>query len=142
MKVITIIYSGTEVPQELIYEAIKPIMERFASSENVIVSRYNENDLVSMGIKASVKNIVNSSKENEVEQASTYIKGLFRDLFGNKVQLTLGFIEVLNSQNSKLLRNAINIIYENRKSTTTLNKLGIKSDVLDAIVSFKENYNV
>lgn len=141
MKVITIVYDGSEIPQSTIIETLKPMFDKYASNPNVVVKQYGEEDLIRMGIVASVDNIAKTSKEEEIVHAAVYIKEKFGEIFDNKVQLALGFIESLNLHDT-LLRNAINIIYNNRLNVKVITKEGIPSGVLNAIVSFKENYHV
>ena len=94
-----------------------------------------------MGVVASVGKIAKTSKEEEIVHAAVYIKEKFGEVFDNKVQLILGFIEGLNSHNA-ILRNAINIIYNNRLNVEAITNEGIPSGVLNAIIAFKENYHV
>ena len=96
MKVIAIVYDGSEIPQSTIIEALRPMLDKYASNPHVVVKQYGEEDLVKMGVVASVGKIAKTSKEEEIAHAAVYIKERFGEIFDNKVQLTLGFIEGLN----------------------------------------------
>lgn len=141
MKVITIVYDGSEIPQSTIVETLKPMFDKYASSPNIVVKQYVEEDLIKMGVTASVGKIAKTSKEEEIVYAVMYIKEKFEEIFDNKVQLALGFIESLNMHDAAL-RNAINIIYNNRFNIDAITTEGLPLDVFNAIISFKENYHV
>lgn len=141
MKVIAIVYDGSEIPQSTIVETLKPMFDKYASNPNIVVKQYGEEDLIKMGIAASVGKIAKTSKEEEIVHAVVYIKEKFGEIFDNKVQLALGFIESLNMHDT-LLSNAINIIYNNRTNVAAITAEGLPLGVLNAIISFKENYHV
>lgn len=140
MKMIVITYDGQQIPDSVLNEAIKSL-ERFMVSGVAITNQYNEKDLISMGINATVKNF-SSSANDELKQACTYFTHRFNGLFTDQVQLVLGMIEVSSTKEGDLLRNAIDIIDKYKKCEEAILVHGIPKSVLKTIVSFKKNRDV
>lgn len=145
MKVITIVYNGSVIPQTTLEEVVTKLLSQYvAYNSNVTVKQYNESDLLNMGVKASVDNISKTSKEEAVEHSINYIVGKLHDTFNSEVQFTLGLLEILKSSEKEMLKIAIDVIYKNRESINvkTLSAMGMPAKIFSAIISFKRNYYV
>lgn len=143
MKVIAIIYNGTEVPGEVL-GVMKNDMSRFvANNSQVVIKTFNESDLINLGIKASVSAITFDEKNDAIEHASNYISTRFGSFLNQPVRLVLAMSEVKNSavEEATILKNAVSIICEN-PTNPILKKSGITASVVKVIKEFNTSYNV
>lgn len=143
MKVLVIVYDGSTLPGEVVRSMVSSASHFMANNSNTIVKQFNEDDLVSIGVKSAVDNIVFDKKNDEVEHAATYIQTRFGGFFKESVKLVLAMAEVKNSgtEESTILKNAISIIVNNSKDPI-LGLHSITPSVVKVIKEFNSSYHV
>lgn len=143
MKVIAIIYDGSEIPGEILH-AMSDEMSRFVvQGSNVVFKKFNENDLVNLGIKNAVSVIAKDPENNPLEHAANYIVTRFGTFLSQPIPLVLAMSEVKNSttEEAAILKNAVSIIVEN-PTNPLLKKKGITPSVVKVIKEFNTSYHV
>lgn len=142
MKVITIVYDGTELPSDIISSMVGCMSRFVVEGSNTTVKQLNERDLITLGIK----NVVSTRTDNKtqaVEHAANYISTRFGSFLKEPIKLILAMAEVKNSttEESTILKNAVSIIVEN-PTNPILKQNEITPSVVKVIKEFNTSYHV
>lgn len=143
MKVVVFVYEGTELPSDIV-SSMAAQMSRFAvNASEIVIKKFNEEDLLHMGVQKAVQGIVFDEKNDAVEHAATYISTRFASFFAQPVKLVLAMSEVKNSttEEATILKNAVSIIVEN-PTNPILKKNGLTASVVKVIKEFNTSYHV
>ena len=141
MKVVAIIYTGSELDSSAICE-IRKVMDNFAvNGSQIVVNKYNEEDLLNLGLKQAVTEIKFDNENKAVENAAEYISKRFGSVLRKPVRLVLSMSEVKNSatEEAKILKNAVSIISGN-STNPVLEKYGLSKTIVKVIAEFNTSY--
>ena len=141
MKVVAIIYTGSELDSSAVC-AIRKVMDDFAvNGSQIVVNKYNEEDLLNLGLKTAVANIKFDNENEAVENAAEYISKRFGSVLRKPVRLVLSMSEVKNSatEEAKILKNAVSIISGN-STNPVLEKYGLSKTIVKVIAEFNTSY--
>ena len=142
MKVIAIIYTGSELDSSAVSEIHKTINDFAVGGSEIVIKKYNEEDLLNLGLKTAVADI-KFDKENEaVENAAKYISKKFESVLRRPIKFVLAMSEVKNSVagEAEILKNAVSIISEN-SDNPILEKYGLSKTTVKTITEFNTSYH-
>lgn len=141
MKIVAFIYNGTELPSDILSTMSRQMSNFVAASSSITVKKFNEEDLVKLGIKTAVESMPN--KDEALEHAATYISTRFGSFFKTPVTMVLAMSEKKNSttEEATILKNAVSIIVENL-GNPLLKKYDITPSVAKVIKEFSTCYHV
>lgn len=142
MKVVAIIYTGSELDSSAVSEIHKAINDFAVGGSEIVIKKYNEEDLLNLGLKTAVANIKFDSENEAVENAAVYISKKFESVLRKPVRLVLSMSEVKNSttREAEILKNAVSIISEN-SNNPILEKYGLSKTIVKVIVEFNTSYH-
>lgn len=142
MKVVTIVYDGTELPSDIISSMVGCMSRFVVEGSNTTVKQLNEKDLITLGIKDAVSVRVDN-KTTAVEHAANYISTRFGSFLKEPIKLILAMAEVKNSttEEATILKNAVSIIVEN-PTNPILKQNEITPSVVKVIKEFNASYHV
>lgn len=142
MKVIAIIYTGSELDSSAVSEIHKAINDFAVGGSEIVIKKYNEEDLLNLGLKTAVADIKFDSENEAVENAAIYISKKFESVLRKPVRLVLSMSEVKNSatREAEILKNAVSIISEN-SNNPILEKYGLSKTIVKVIVEFNTSYH-
>lgn len=142
MKVVAIIYTGSELDSSAVSEIHKAINDFAVGGSEIVIKKYNEEDLLNLGLKTAVADIKFDSENEAVENAAIYISKKFESVLRKPVRLVLSMSEVKNSatREAEILKNAVSIISEN-SSNPILEKYGLSKTIVKVIVEFNTSYH-
>ena len=142
MKVIAIIYTGSELDSSAVSEIHKAINDFAVGGSQIVIKKYNEEDLLNLGLKTAVADIKFNSENEAVENAAIYISKKFESVLRKPVRLVLSMSEVKNSatREAEILKNAVSIISEN-SNNPILEKYGLYKTIVKVIVEFNTSYH-
>lgn len=142
MKVIAIIYTGSELDSSAVSEIHKAINDFAVGGSQIVIKKYNEEDLLNLGLKTAVADIKFDSENEAVENAAIYISKKFESVLRKPVRLVLSMSEVKNSatREAEILKNAVSIISEN-SNNPILEKYGLSKTIVKVIVEFNTSYH-
>ena len=142
MKVIAIIYTGSELDSSAVSEIHKAINDFAVGGSEIVIKKYNEEDLLNLGLKTAVADIKFDSENEAVENAAVYISKKFGSVLKKPIKLVLAMSEVKNSATveAKILKNAVSIISEN-SNNPILEKHGLSTTIVKVIVEFNTSYH-
>ena len=141
MKIVAIIYTGSELSSSAIC-GIRKVMDGFAvDGSSIVINKYNEEDLLNLGLKTAVADIKFDSENEAVENAAIYISKKFESVLRKPVRLVLSMSEVKNSatEEAKILKNAVSIISGN-STNPILEKYGLSKTIVKVIAEFNTSY--
>ena len=141
MKVVAIIYTGSELSSSAVCE-IRKVMDDFAvNGSQIVINKYNEEDLLNLGLKQAVAEIGFDNKNEAVENAAVFISKRFESVLRKPVRLVLSMSEVKNSatEEAKILKNAVSII-SNNSTNHILEKYGLSKTIVKVIAEFNTSY--
>lgn len=141
MKVVAIIYTGSELSSSAVCE-IRKVMDDFAvNGSQIVINKYNEEDLLNLGLKQAVTEIGFDNKNEAVENAAVFISKRFESVLRKPVRLVLSMSEVKNSatEEAKILKNAVSII-SNNSTNPILEKYGLSKTIVKVIAEFNTSY--
>lgn len=142
MKVVAIIYTGSELSSSAIC-GIRKVMDGFAvDGSSIVINKYNEEDLLNLGLKQAVAEIKFDNENEAVENAAVYISKRFESTLRKPVRLVLSMSEVKNSgtEEAKILKNAVSII-SNNSTNPVLEKYGLSKTIVKVITEFNTSYH-
>lgn len=142
MKVVTIVYDGTELPSDIISSMVGCMRRFVVEGSNTTVKQFNERDLITLGIKETVSTKADN-KTQAVEHAANYISTRFGSFLKEPIKLILAMAEVKNSttEEATILKNAVSIIVEN-STNPILKQNEITPSVVKVIKEFNMSYHV
>ncbi len=142
MKVIAIIYTGSELDSSAVSEIHKAINDFAVGGSEIVIKKYNEEDLLNLGLKTAVADIKFDSENEAVENAAIYISKKFGSVLKKPIKLVLAMSEVKNSatREAEILKNAVSIISEN-SNNPILEKHGLSTTIVKVIVEFNTSYH-
>ena len=142
MKVVAIIYTGSELDSNAVSEIHKAINDFAVGGSEIVIKKYNEEDLLNLGLKTAVADIKFDSENEAVENAAIYISKKFESVLRKPVRLVLSMSEVKNSatREAEILKNAVSIISEN-SNNPILEKYGLSKTIVKVIVEFNTSYH-
>nr|DAJ76256.1 MAG TPA: hypothetical protein [Crassvirales sp.] len=142
MKVVAIIYTGSELDSSAVSEIHKAINDFAVGGSEIVIKKYNEEDLLNLGLKTAVADIKFDSENEAVENAAIYISKKFESVLRKPVRLVLSMSEVKNSatREAEILKNAVSIISEN-SNNPILEKYGLSKTIVKVIVEFNTSYH-
>lgn len=142
MKVVAIIYTGSELDSSAVSEIHKAINDFAVGGSEIVIKKYNEEDLLNLGLKTAVADIKFDSENEAVENAAVYISKKFESVLRKPVRLVLSMSEVKNSatREAQILKNAVSIISEN-SNNPILEKYGLSKTIVKVIVEFNTSYH-
>lgn len=141
MKVVAIIYTGSELDSNAVSEIHKAINDFAVGGSQIVINKYNEEDLLNLGLKQAVADIKFDDENKAVENAAVYISKKFGSVLRKPVRLVLSMSEVKNSatEEAKILKNAVSIISEN-STNPILEKYGLSKTIVKVIAEFNTSY--
>lgn len=142
MKVVAIIYTGIELDSSAICE-IREALDGFTvDGSQIVINKYNEEDLLNLGLKQAVAEIKFDNENKAVENAAVYISKRFESVLRKPVRLILSMSEVKNSvtEEAEILKNAVSIISEN-STNPILAKYGLSNTIVKTIIEFNTSYH-
>ena len=141
MKVVAIIYTGSELDSSAVSEIHKAINDFAVGGSEIVIKKYNEEDLLNLGLKTAVANIKFDNENEAVENAAEYISKRFGSVLRKPVRLVLSMSEVKNSatEEAKILKNAVSIISGN-STNPVLEKYGLSKTIVKVIAEFNTSY--
>ena len=141
MKVVAIIYTGSELDSSAVSEIHKAINDFAVGGSQIVIKKYNEEDLLNLGLKTAVANIKFDNENEAVENAAEYISKRFGSVLRKPVRLVLSMSEVKNSatEEAKILKNAVSII-SNNSTNPILEKYGLSKTIVKVIAEFNTSY--
>lgn len=139
MKVVAIIYTGSELDSNAVSEIHKAINDFAVGGSQIVIKKYNEEDLLNLGLKQAVTEIKFDNKNEAVENAAVYISKRFESVLRKPVRLVLSMSEVKNSEEANILKNAVSIISEN-STNPILEKYGLSKTIVKVIAEFNTSY--
>ena len=142
MKVVAIIYTGSELNSSAVSEIHKAMNDFAVGGSEIVIKKYNEEDLLNLGLKTAVADIKFDSENEAVENAAVYISKKFGSVLKKPIKLVLAMSEVKNSATveAKILKNAVSIISEN-SNNPILEKHGLSTTIVKVIVEFNTSYH-
>ena len=142
MKVVAIIYTGSELDSSAVSEIHKAINDFAVGGSEIVIKKYNEEDLLNLGLKTAVADIKFDSENEAVENAAVYISKKFESVLRKPVRLVLSMSEVKNSttREAEILKNAVSIISEN-SNNPMLERYGLSKTIVKVIVEFNTSYH-
>lgn len=142
MKVVAIIYTGSELDSSAVSEIHKAINDFAVGGSEIVIKKYNEEDLLNLGLKTAVADIKFDSENEAIENAAIYISKKFESVLRKPVRLVLSMSEVKNSatREAEILKNAVSIISEN-SNNPILEKYGLSKTIVKVIVEFNTSYH-
>lgn len=142
MKVVAIIYTGSELDSSAVSEIHKAINDFAVGGSEIVIKKYNEEDLLNLGLKTAVADIKFDSENEAVENAAIYISKKFGSVLKKPIKLVLAMSEVKNSatREAEILKNAVSIISEN-SNNPILEKHGLSTTIVKVIVEFNTSYH-
>lgn len=142
MKVVAIIYTGSELDSSAVSEIHKAINDFAVGGSEIVIKKYNEEDLLNLGLKTTVADIKFDSENEAVENAAEYISKNFKSVLRKPVKFVLSMSEVKNSATleADILKNAVSIISEN-SNNPILEKYGLSKTIVKVIVEFNTSYH-
>lgn len=142
MKVVAIIYTGSELNSSAISEIHKAMNDFAVGGSEIVIKKYNEEDLLNLGLKTAVADIKFDSENEAVENAAIYISKKFESVLRKPVRLVLSMSEVKNSatREAEILKNAVSIISEN-SNNPILEKYGLSKTIVKVIAEFNTSYH-
>lgn len=142
MKVVAIIYTGSELDSSAVSEIHKAINDFAVGGSEIVIKKYNEEDLLNLGLKTAVADIKFDSENEAIENAAIYILKKFESVLRKPVRLVLSMSEVKNSatREAEILKNAVSIISEN-SNNPILEKYGLSKTIVKVIVEFNTSYH-
>lgn len=142
MKVVAIIYTGSELNSSAVSEIHKAMNDFAVGGSEIIIKKYNEEDLLNLGLKTAVTDIKFDSENEAVENAAVYISKKFGSVLKKPIKLVLAMSEVKNSatREAEILKNAVSIISEN-SNNPILEKHGLSTTIVKVIVEFNTSYH-
>lgn len=142
MKVVAIIYTGSELDSSAVSEIHKAINDFAVGGSQIVIKKYNEEDLLNLGLKTAVADIKFDSENEAVENAVVYISKKFEPVLRKPIRLILAMSEVKNSatREAEILKNAVSIISEN-SNNPILEKYGLSKTIIKVIVEFNTSYH-
>lgn len=140
MKVVAIIYTGTELNSNAVSEIHKAINDFAVGGSQIVIKKYNEEDLLNLGLKQAVTEIKFDNKNEAVENAAVYISKRFESVLRKPIRLVLSMSEVKNSEEANILKNAVSIISEN-STNPILEKYGLSKTIVKVITEFNTSYH-
>ena len=140
MKVVAIIYTGSELDSNAVSEIHKAINDFAVGGSQIVIKKYNEEDLLNLGLKTAVADIKFDDENKAVENAAVYISRKFESVLRKPVRLVLSMSEVKNSEEAKILKNAVSIISEN-STNPILEKYGLTKTIVKVITEFNTSYH-
>lgn len=142
MKVVAIIYTGSELDSSAVSEIHKAMNDFAVGGSEIIIKKYNEEDLLNLGLKTAVADIKFDSENEAVENAAVYISKKFGSVLKKPIKLVLAMSEVKNSttREAEILKNAVSIISEN-SNNPILEKHGLSTTIVKVIVEFNTSYH-
>ena len=141
MKVVAIIYTGSELDSSAVSEIHKAINDFAVGGSQIVIKKYDEEDLLNLGLKTAVANIKFDNENEAVENAAEYISKRFGSVLKKPVRLVLSMSEVKNSatEEAKILKNAVSIISEN-STNPVLEKYRLSKTIVKVIAEFNTSY--
>ena len=141
MKIVAIIYTGSELDSSAVSEIHKAINDFAVGGSQIVIKKYNEEDLLNLGLKTAVANIKFDNENEAVENAAEYISKRFGSVLRKPVRLVLSMSEVKNSatEEAKILKNAVSIISGN-STNPVLEKYGLSKTIVKVIAEFNTSY--
>ena len=142
MKVVAIIYTGSELDSSAVSEIHKAMNDFAVGGSEIVIKKYNEEDLLNLGLKQAVAEIKSDNENEAVENAAVFISKRFGSVLRKPVRLVLSMSEVKNSATveAKILKNAVSIISEN-SNNPILEKHGLSTTIVKVIVEFNTSYH-
>lgn len=142
MKVVAIIYTGSELDGNAVSEIHKAINDFAVGGSEIVIKKYNEEDLLNLGLKTAVADIKFDSENEAVENAAVYISKKFGSVLKKPIKLVLAMSEVKNSatREAEILKNVVSIISEN-SNNPILEKHGLSTTIVKVIVEFNTSYH-
>lgn len=142
MKVVAIIYTGSELNSSAICEIRKALDGFTVDGSQIVINKYNEEDLLNLGLKQAVAEIKFDNKNKAVENAAVYISKRFESVLRKPVRLILSMSEVKNSVTgeAEILKNAVSIISENSTNPILAN-YGLSNTIVKTIIEFNTSYH-
>lgn len=142
MKVVAIIYTGSELDSNAVSEIHKAINDFAVGGSQIVIKKYNEEDLLNLGLKQTVADIKFDNENEAVENAAVYISKKFESALRKPIRLVLSMSEVKNSrtEEAKILKNAVSII-SNNSNNPILEKYGLSNTVVKVIEEFNTSYH-
>lgn len=141
MKVVAIIYTGSELTSSAVSEIHKAINDFAVGGSQIVIKKYNEEDLLNLGLKRAVTDIKFDDENKAVENAAVFISKRFGSVLRKPVRLVLSMSEVKNSatEEAKILKNAVSIISGN-STNPILEKYGLSKTIVKVIAEFNTSY--
>lgn len=142
MKVVAIIYTGSELDSNAVSEIHKAINDFAVGGSQIVIKKYNEEDLLNLGLKQTVADIKFDNENEAVENAAVYISKKFGSALRKPIRLVLSMSEVKNSktEEAKILKNAVSII-SNNSNNPILEKYGLSNTIVKVIEEFNTSYH-
>lgn len=142
MKVVAIIYTGSELDSNAVSEIHKAINDFAVGGSQIVIKKYNEEDLLNLGLKQTVADIKFDNENEAVENAAVYISKKFESALRKPIRLVLSMSEVKNSktEEAKILKNAVSII-SNNSNNPILEKYGLSNTIVKVIEEFNTSYH-
>lgn len=142
MKVVAIIYTGSELNSSAVCEIRKTLDSFAVDGSQIVINKYNEEDLLNLGLKQAVADIKFDDENKAVENAAVYISKRFESVLRKPVRLVLSMSEVKNSETEEanILKNAVSIISEN-STNPILEKYGLSKTIVKVITEFNTSYH-
>lgn len=142
MKVVAIIYTGPELDSNAVSEIHKAINDFAVGGSQIVIKKYNEEDLLNLGLKQTVADIKFDNENEAVENAAVYISKKFESALRKPIKLVLSMSEVKNSrtEEAKILKNAVSII-SNNSNNPILEKYGLSNTIVKVIEEFNTSYH-
>lgn len=140
MKVVAIIYTGSELDSNAVSEIHKAINDFAVGGSQIVINKYNEEDLLNLGLKQAVADIKFDDENKAVENAAVYISKRFESVLRKPIRLVLSMSEVKNSEEANILKNAVSIISEN-STNPILEKYGLSKTIVKVITEFNTSYH-
>lgn len=141
MKVVAITYTGTELNSNAVSEIHKAINDFAVGGSQIVIKKYNEEDLLNLGLKQAVTEIKFDDENKAVENAAVYISRKFESVLRKPIRLVLSMSEVKNSatEEANILKNAVSII-SNNSTNPILEKYGLSKTIVKVIAEFNTSY--
>lgn len=140
MKVVAIIYTGSELDSNAVSEIRKAINDFAVGGSQIVIKKYNEEDLLNLGLKQTVADIKFDNENEAVENAAVYISKKFESVLRKPIRLVLSMSEVKNSEEANILKNAVSII-SNNSNNPILEKYGLSNTIVKVIEEFNTSYH-
>ena len=142
MKVVAIIYTGSELNSSAVCEIRKTLDSFAVDGSQIVINKYNEEDLLNLGLKQAVADIKFDDENKAVENAAVYISKRFESVLRKPVRLVLSMSEVKNSETEEanILKSAVSIISEN-STNPILEKYGLSKTIVKVITEFNTSYH-